>query len=363
MKLPGIESALDRIPGFLVVLSALLLLALISWADYFDGYYMSFSLFYLLPIILVAGKLGRPGGIAMSILAAAVLFAIEESLRPGEMRFSALVWNTVLRLGLFLLIVLAQTTLQGALLKIEDTNRRLTSANNELAAANEELSAFTRASAHDLRSPIHAIKGFADRLIRRQAANSAGEVRRDLEAISSSAQHVSELLSAMLSFARAGRAEIQREDVALSPMANQITDRLAAGDPGRQVELNIEPGLTANVDPELIYIVLDNLLGNAWKFSSGRPAAVIEFGVIRNEEGNEPPVFYVHDNGIGLDMSLAGKLFTPFTRLHPAGQFEGSGIGLSTVKRIIERHGGRVWAEGAPDRGAIFYFTLAEKSG
>jgi signal transduction histidine kinase len=362
MRLPEIESALDRIPGFLVVLLALLLVALIGWADYLDGYYMSFSLFYLLPITLVAAKMGRRGGIAMSILATAVLFVIEESLRPGEMRLYALIWNTVLRLGFFLLIVLVQAALQEALLRIEEANRRLTSANNELAAVNEELSAFTRASAHDLRSPLVAIKGFADRLIRRQGGRPAGEVRRSLEAISSSAQHISELLSAMLSFARAGKAEIRRVDVALSPMANQIADRLAATDGGRKVEFKIEPGIVANADPDLIYIVLDNLLGNAWKFSSGTPAAVIEFGVIRDEAGSDPPVFYVRDNGIGLDITSADKLFTPFTRLHPAWRFEGSGIGLSTVKRIIERHRGCVWVEGAPDRGATFYFTLAEKS-
>lgn len=361
MRLPEIERALDRIPGFLVLLLALILLALIGWADYRDGFYMSFSLFYLLPITLVAAKMGRRGGIAMSILATAFLFVIEESLRPGEMRLYALIWNTVLRFGFFLLIVFVQAALQEALLKIEEANRRLTSANNELAAVNEELSAFTRASAHDLRSPLVAIKGFADRLIRRQGGSPAGEVRRSLEAISSSAQHISELLTAMLSFARAGKAEMRRVDVALSPVANQIADRLAAAAGGRKVEFKIGPGIAGNADPDLIYIVLDNLLGNAWKFSSGSPAAVIEFGVIRDEAGNDPPVYYVRDNGIGLDIASADKLFTPFTRLHPASRFEGSGIGLSTVKRIIERHGGRIWAESAPGQGATFYFTLDEE--
>jgi signal transduction histidine kinase len=360
MKLPEIESVLDQIPGFLVVLTALFLLALIGWADYVDGYYMSFSLFYLLPISLVAAKTGRRGGIAMAILAAAVLFAIEESLRPGEMRLSALIVNTVLRLGFFVLIVLAQAALQEALLKIEEANRRLTSTNMELAAANEELRAFTRASAHDLRSPLAAIKGFADRLIRRHGGRPGGEVRRSLEAISSSAEHINELLSAMLNFARAGKAEIQRAEVAMSPLARQIAEKLAASDPGRRVEFRIEAGLKANVDPNLIYIVLENLLGNAWKFSSGTAAAVIEFGGLRDETGNQPPVFFVRDNGVGFDMSSADMLFTPFTRLHPAWRFEGSGIGLSTVKRIIERHGGRIWAESKPDRGATFYFTLAE---
>jgi signal transduction histidine kinase len=361
MRLPEIESVFDRIPSSLVVVLALLLLTLIGWADYMDGYYMSFSLFYLLPISLVAAKTGRRGGLAMSVLAAAVLFAIEESLRPGEMHLYALILNTVFRLGFFVLIVLAQAALQEALLKIEDANRRLTSTNKELAAANEELSAFTRASAHDLRSPLVVIKGFADRLIRRHGGRPGGEVRRSLEAISSSAQQIGDLLSAMLSFARAGKAAIQRADVPLSPMATQIADRLAAGDRSRRVDFKIEPGLVANVDPNLVYIVLDNLLGNAWKFSAGTPAAVIEFGVIRAEGGRKAPVFFVRDNGIGFDMASADRLFMPFTRLHPAWRFEGSGIGLSTIKRIIERHGGRIWVESQPDRGTTFYFTLTEK--
>jgi signal transduction histidine kinase len=362
MKLSEIRRALKRIPGFLIVLLALIILALIAWADYIDGYYMSFSLFYLLPISLVAAKMGRRGGIVMSILATAVLFAIEESLRPGEMRLYALIWNTALRFGFFALIVLAQAAIQEALLRIEEANRKLTAANNKLAAANEELGAFTRASAHDLRSPLIAIKGFSDRLIRRHGGRANGEVRRSLDCISSSAQHMSELLSAMLNFARAGKAEIQRAEVALSPMARQIADTLAASDGHRKVEFKIEPGLVANVDPALVYTVLDNLLGNSWKFSSGTPAAVIEFGVMRDEVGSRPSVFFVRDNGIGFDITSADKLFTPFTRLHSAQRFDGTGIGLSTVKRIIERHGGRIWAESAPDRGATFCFTLAEKA-
>lgn len=334
------------------------MLTLIAWADYRDGYYMSFSLFYLLPISLVAVKTGRRGGIAMSILATVVLFVIEESLRPGEMELFALIWNTLLRLGFFLLIVLAQVAIQEALLKIEEANRRLMAANSQLAAANEELDAFTRASAHDLRSPLLAIKGFADRLIRRHGARTSGEVRRSLDCISSSAQHMSELVSAMLNFARAGKAKILRADVALSPIALQIADTLAATDRRRKAEFKIEPGLVANGDPDLIYVVLDNLLGNAWKFSSGTSVAQIEFAVMRDEAGGKPSVFFIRDNGIGFDMASANELFTPFTRLHSAQQFNGSGIGLSTVKRIIERHGGRIWTESAPDRGATFYFTL-----
>jgi light-regulated signal transduction histidine kinase (bacteriophytochrome) len=168
------------------------------------------------------------------------------------------------------------------------------------------------------------------------------------------------LIDDLLHLSRIGRAELAPERVDLSAVAEAVAAELRARDPGRAVEFVIQPGLCVEGDSHLLQVALENLLGNAWKFTAGRPSARIEFGV--RDEG-ETRAFFVRDNGAGFDMAYVDKLFGAFQRLHDAADFPGTGIGLATVKRIVTRHGGRVWAEGAVDAGATFYFTVKHCGG
>jgi light-regulated signal transduction histidine kinase (bacteriophytochrome) len=168
-----------------------------------------------------------------------------------------------------------------------------------------------------------------------------------------------QLIDDLLTLSRVTRSGLNKEFVDLSQLASRICIHLQQADPQRQVEFEIQPGLTAYADARLLQIVLDNLLNNAWKFTSHLLAARIEFGVITGENGI--PVYFVRDNGVGFDMAFVDKLFKPFQRLHGMGEFPGNGIGLATVQRIVHRHGGQAWADGALGDGATVYFTLAEE--
>jgi PAS domain S-box-containing protein len=226
----------------------------------------------------------------------------------------------------------------------------------ELQAANRELEAFSYSVSHDLRAPLRTIDGFSQAVLE-DYANKLGDQGRDyLNRVRAATQHMGHLIDDLIKLARVARAEIKRETVDLSALAGEVLAALRKSEPGREVECRIEPGLTATGDARLLRVVLDNLLGNAWKFTGRQPRPCIEFGATGSADG--APAFFVRDNGAGFDMTYAGKLFGAFQRLHTLSEFPGTGVGLATVQRIVHRHGGRVWAEGAVGKGATFYFTL-----
>jgi light-regulated signal transduction histidine kinase (bacteriophytochrome) len=179
-----------------------------------------------------------------------------------------------------------------------------------------------------------------------------------LRRIRSASQRMSQLIDDLLKLSRLTRGELHQKPVALSPIVEEIIGELQRSEPDRRAEFVIAPGVMATGDVRLLRVVLENLLNNAWKFTGKEAQAKIEFGCIRE---NGQPTFFIRDNGAGFDMAYADKLFRPFQRLHGVAEYEGSGIGLATVQRIIHRHGGRVWAEGSVDKGAIFYFVLTNK--
>jgi PAS domain S-box-containing protein len=222
--------------------------------------------------------------------------------------------------------------------------------------ANSELEAFSYSVAHDLRAPLRAINGFATALVEDYASKLDEEANGHLRRISAAADRMSDLIDALLALARLTRTEPRREPVDMTQLAHQVLDPLRANQPKRLVEVVVADGLATRGDPQLLRALLENLLGNAWKFTSRRSDARIEFG--RDETG-DVPAFYIRDNGAGFDMTHVEKLFAPFRRLHSAAEFEGTGIGLATVQRIVRRHGGRIWAEGAENKGATFRFTLS----
>jgi len=225
----------------------------------------------------------------------------------------------------------------------------------ELVAANQELEAFSYSVSHDLRAPLRAIDGFSHAL-EEDCAERLGETgRRHLERVRAAAGYMGQLIDALLRLSRVVRMELRRNPVDLSKLARMVARDLEQCGSGRKVEFAIAAGVRAVCDANLLRVVLENLLGNAWKFTGKREDARIEFGV---ETGGGGPVYRVRDNGVGFDMKYADKLFSPFQRLHSASEFPGTGIGLATVQRIVRRHGGRVWAESAAGQGTTIRFTL-----
>lgn len=242
-------------------------------------------------------------------------------------------------------------------LKRGEEERRALS--QRLLAANKELEAFAYSVAHDLRAPLRSMDGFSQALLE-DYANQLDERGKDyLQRVRSGAQRMAELIDALLALSRVSRSELRREAVDLSTLVRSVATALQKRQRERQVEFVIADGLLAQGDPQLLRLALENLLDNAWKFTARRQRAHIEFGSLDQADGS--PVYFVRDDGAGFDMAYADKLFGPFQRLHGAAEFEGIGIGLATVQRIIHRHGGRIWAEGAVDQGATFYFTLASE--
>jgi signal transduction histidine kinase len=226
----------------------------------------------------------------------------------------------------------------------------------QLEAVNADLEAFNHSVAHDLRAPLNAILGFTS--ILRQSAESLLTIQHQqhLRFIEHSAQSMDELIGGLLSLAGVARQDLVVQDLDLSAMAEAILERLAHEQPQRRVVWQVERGVCARGDPAMMAIVLQNLLHNAWKYTAATAQARVRFG--RAPAPAAPDVYAVHDNGIGFDTALAGKLFMPFQRLPSARDFAGTGIGLATVRRIVERHGGRIWAESLPDVSTCFFFTL-----
>lgn len=237
-----------------------------------------------------------------------------------------------------------------------------TNPDERLAALEEsrrELESLTYTIAHDLRAPLRSIEGFARALSEDSGAGLGEDGRRYLQHVLDASQKMSVMLEGLLSLARIYRAEFHPVAVDFTSVARGIADRLRAAEPARPVEIAIAENVAAEADAALLSAALEALLQNAWKFTRGRELARIEVGM----QPATPPVYFVRDNGVGFDMRYADKLFRPFQRLHSEREFEGAGIGLATAQRIVQRHGGRIWAEAAPDRGASFYFTLAAGPG
>ena len=231
---------------------------------------------------------------------------------------------------------------------------------SQLETANRELEAFSYSVSHDLRAPLRAIDGFSEALELDCAGELSDAARDSLRRVRAAAGRMSNLIDELLNLSRLTRVELHRQPVDLAESASAIVADLSRHHPGRTVEVEVSKGLVADADPDLVEIALQNLIGNAWKYTSKRNHAKIEIGASPN---GAVRIFHVKDNGAGFDMAHANRLFGAFQRLHAERDFEGTGIGLAIVQRIVARHGGRIWAEGAVDSGAAFYFTLEPESG
>ncbi len=237
----------------------------------------------------------------------------------------------------------------------KELEQRVIERTAQLEAANKELEAFAYSISHDLRAPLRFIEGFSHAIEEEEAAKLSDAGKDYFRRVQTAAKKMAQLIEALLNLSRLTRGEPNRDSVDLGSMAKAVADELRRSEPGRQVEFVAMDGVTAEGDPVMLRAVIDNLIGNAWKFTGKKERARIEFGVMK-KDGQD--VYFVRDNGAGFDMIYANKLFMAFQRLHSPSEFPGMGIGLATVQRIILRHGGRIWAEGEVGRGATFYFTV-----
>lgn len=226
----------------------------------------------------------------------------------------------------------------------------------ELRAAMAELETFSYSVSHDLRAPLRQIDGFAHILTATSGHLLDETAAQCVQQIIDASTRMNQVIDALIELARLARAELTRQPVDLSQLAAAAAARLTAADPQREAKFSIENQIVADCDPALLEIVMDNLLGNAWKYTARTESATIEFGADSTAPGQR--VFFVRDNGAGFSMDSAAKLFQPFQRLHSDREFPGTGIGLATVQRIIQRHNGQIWAQAIPSQGATFYFTL-----
>jgi signal transduction histidine kinase len=247
-----------------------------------------------------------------------------------------------------------ETTLRAAKQVATDADRRRLA--RQLEAASAELHRFTYAVSHDLRAPVRAIDGFSAMFLADHGDGLSPEARADLEHVRTGARRLAMLIDSLSVLSRVGLMEVSCAPLDLTALAGAVVDELRARDGTRDVVVTIAPGLRADADARLVRTVLERLLDNAWKFTSRRDRASIEIGT---ELFEGQPVFFVRDDGVGFDPQFAARLFAPFQRLHGA-EFDGVGVGLATVQRIVGRHGGRVWADGAPGAGAVVRFTLCD---
>jgi len=243
--------------------------------------------------------------------------------------------------------------------QLERQRSELTRSNTELIAANKELEAFSYSVSHDLRAPLRSIDGFSLALLEDYEEKLDAEGKDNLHRVRAATQRMGVLIDDLLDLSRVTRAGMKMQKVDLSVMGRAVAAELENSQPGRRTEFHIQEGLEAHADSNLMRIALENLLENAWKFTSKSESARIEFGQTNN---NGSRVYFVRDDGAGFDSARATRLFGAFQRFHDKNDFPGTGVGLATVQRIIQRHGGRIWAESVPGKGATFYFTLLDAS-
>jgi light-regulated signal transduction histidine kinase (bacteriophytochrome) len=298
----------------------------------------------------------------------AVLLQRENTLaRTRQLTLGSLLLTLAVAAGIFLALFRGISREMAARAEAErdllERNREVLALNSELAqrateveAANKELETFSYSVSHDLRAPLRHIDGYIEMLIDETGETLSDEAKRHLEVIADSSRHMSGLIDDLLAFSRTGRSELHLERVDLEPLVHEVIQSLEMGTRGRSIDWQIGPLPAVRGDSALLRQVFANLIGNAIKYTQPRESARVEVGCAGEEEGRQ--VFFVRDNGVGFDMAHAGKLFGLFQRLHRADEFEGTGIGLANVRRIVSRHGGTVWAEAELGRGATFYFSL-----
>lgn len=338
----------ERLPDRSIVTVSLLLCLLIGFGDYITGD-LSLSLFYFLPIAISSWFIGKKVGNYISMVCGVELYVIDLLVATGKFHLVSLrSWNSLMEIcGLFLMAYL----ISKVRIEMEQSRQRSVA----LGIANQELESFGYSVSHDLRSPLVWIGGYCHSILKHQGDILDEQHRNYLVESCKGLQRMEQLIEALLGLSQIVQSNVTREPVDLSGIARNVAEQLLMSEPGRRVTFHISDSIVCSGDQHLLRIVLENLLNNAWKYASEQEHMVIEFGMTVKMGIN---TYFVRDNGAGFDMAIAEKLFVPFQRLHDSDRFKGHGIGLATVKRVIDRHKGEIWAESKEGQGATFYFTL-----
>ncbi|HXS68577.1 MAG TPA: MASE1 domain-containing protein [Candidatus Polarisedimenticolia bacterium] len=368
---PGLRPGMNRTVEALLLLISILMISAINFSDLFPFGAKHYPLtFFFLPFILWAALRFESRGV-VAFLALITCLAINGtwhgygSYAMAGQNGSLLMLQTFICVATFAALVLAaavneRKTAEEQYRKLNlELEQRVQQRTAQLEGTNKELEAFCYSVSHDLRAPLRTIRGFSEVLLEQYKPQLDARGQDFLKRTCDAGLQMDKLIEDLLKLSRVSRNEIQQTQVNLSAMAHEIAADLAKSEPVRTVEFSISPGVQATGDERLMRLVMDNLLRNAWKFTKKRPDAKIEFG----RSNGELSPFFVRDNGVGFDMAYAGKLFGVFQRLHSASEFAGSGVGLAIVQRVINRHGGRVWADAKVNAGATFYFTLPSTKG
>jgi signal transduction histidine kinase len=368
---PTVQFGINRAIEALLLLISLLVVSALNFSNMFEMGEKHYPLAFLFfPLLAWAAVRFEARG-AVAFVSVICCLAINGTLH-GLGTFAVVGPNgSLLMLQMFicvatlsaLVLAAAVTERKTAEEEVRNLNleleKRVQERTAQLEGTNKELEAFCYSVSHDLRAPLRTIRGFSEVLMEqyRPQLDARGQdyLRRTCEA----GLQMDKLIEDLLKLSRLSRSDIQRSEIDLSAIAQQIATELSRGEPNRPVEFTISPGIAANCDERLLRVVIDNLLRNAWKFTKKQPNALIEFGRLNGDS----KAYFVRDNGVGFDMQYAGKLFGVFQRLHSAAEFAGSGVGLAIVQRVINRHGGKVWAEAKVNSGATFYFTLPAETG
>lgn len=343
--------------------SFLILVGISAFLTYI-GFKISLTILILVGLVVSAWYGGLGPGILMAVLIVATTMLSQP--RPPDISIAMYAFGHFSNFALTTFIVwlihsrkVAEMRLRDKSVQLQDLNhsleRRVAERTTDLEAANRELASFSYSVSHDLRAPLRTIDGFSRVLVEDHEAKLDDDAKGLLENISGAARKMDALIDDLLQLATITKSELKRETVDLSAIANNILSELKAREPLRAVECEIQNGVTAFADERLARIAMQNLLDNAWKFTGKVAGAKVVFGTSDAGGINE---FFVHDNGAGFDMRYADKLFRPFERLHSETEFDGTGIGLATVQRVIQKHGGMIRAEGEEGKGSKFYFTL-----
>ena len=368
---PTIKFGINRVMEALLLLIALLVVSALNFSDMFamgEKHYPLAFLFF--PLLAWAAVRFEARG-AVAFVSVICCLAINGTLHHLG-TFAVVGTNgSLLMLQMFICVatlsalvlaaaVAERKTAQAEVSKlIQELEKRVQDRTAQLEGTNKELEAFCYSVSHDLRAPLRTIRGFSEVLMEQYKPQLDARGQDYLRRTADAGLQMDKLIEDLLKLSRLSRSDIQRAEIDLSAITQQIATELARGEPTRAVEFTIPPGIMANGDERLLRVVIDNLLRNAWKFTKKQPTAHIEFGKMNGDS----LAYFVRDNGVGFDMQYAGKLFGVFQRLHSSAEFAGSGVGLAIVQRVINRHGGKVWAEAKVNAGATIYFTLPAETG
>ena len=331
------------------------LTVVIGVLDYITGSEIRIDVFYLLPISLAVWYINKKAGILISTASVLSTFLSDHLADPNyHIRFIDL-WNLIMIFVFFIVVSLTLSKLRIILHEQRQLSLGLQKALDDVKTSNEALEAFSCSVSHDLISPLWRIQSYAQ-MIDDKYSGKLDEAGKDyIRRVCSNTRRMKDIIDALLKLSHYDRGNLSRSTVDLTAMVRRAMEESARGWPGRRIEFVAADGVTADGDAALLHVIIFNLLENALKFTKHRPVTKIEFGVKRID-GKD--VYFIRDNGAGLSMGNAQKLFKPFQRLHSESEFPGFGIGLATVQRIIQRHGGRIWAESEVNKGATFNFTL-----